>query len=126
MRNSLRAHALQPQILPNRINPCHHIRIARDRRAPLARGFARPFVGGVDAHFAARAGDGAGEIEIIDGGVFHDQGIARGIDAGGERPDHKTAINSSGEMSAWRRRPASVPTLTSPCIGTTRLLNHAA
>src|SRR3569623_3643650 len=67
---------LQPQVFPQRIDTCFDVGIHHDRRAPFADGFARPLVGGVDAHFAAESGHGTGEVEIVDRRVFHQQRVA--------------------------------------------------
>lgn len=50
---------LQPQLSPNLINLSRNRRVFFDYPSPFAVGFARPFVGRVQAHFAAESADEA-------------------------------------------------------------------
>src|SRR5438477_4402332 len=86
-RTSRPAAKSEPEILPDRVDtPAHRI-VHRNRPAPRPRGLAGPFVGSVDTHLAAQPRHRRREIEIVDGRVVDDQGIARGVYARGERPD---------------------------------------
>src|SRR5690554_2808792 len=59
----------ESEVFPHGVDACFHGVIHDDGRTPFARGFAGPLVGGVDAHLAAEAGDRAGEVKVVDGGV---------------------------------------------------------
>ena len=54
--------ASQVQVLPNPIHSRLHCLIHRNRLAPFPAGFPRPFVGGIQSHFAAQPRNRAGEI----------------------------------------------------------------
>ncbi|OAM34090.1 hypothetical protein A7Q01_05015 [Eikenella sp. NML96-A-049] len=54
----------------NLINLSRNGRVFFDYPSPFAVGFARPFVGRVQAHFAAKSVDGSGKVKIVDGGIF--------------------------------------------------------
>ena len=77
----------QPQFTPNTVNLRHRRRVGLDGASPVARGFARPFRGCVQPHFAAEAAGGAGKVEVVNRRVFDEQGVAHRVGAGGERPD---------------------------------------
>ena len=49
---------------------------------------AVPFVGGVQPHFAAQARYRRGKIQVINGRIFNQYGIAYRVHAGGHGPDH--------------------------------------
>ena len=56
--------------------------------APLPLRLPRPLVRGIHPHLVAQAADGRGEVQVVDGGVFHHHGVARWVHAGGDGPDH--------------------------------------
>ena len=84
-KNSLHF-GLQTQFPPNLINLSRNRRVFFDYPSPFAVGFARPLVGRIQAHFAAESADGAGEVEVVDGRVFHQNGVAHGVHARGYCP----------------------------------------
>src|SRR5690606_15985937 len=75
------------QVLPAGIHPLPHVVAHHDRRTPFAAGLARQLVGGVYAHLAAKPADRRGEVQVIDGRVVNQCGIAQRIDARGDGPD---------------------------------------
>src|SRR5690606_28406134 len=76
----------ESEVFPHGVDARLHCVVHDDGRTPLAAGLAGPLGGGVEAHLAAQASHRAGEVEVVDGGVVDQRGVACGVDAGSHGP----------------------------------------